>query len=172
MVVIVPLLTLAFTVLALWWVFLRPGSLVVSPPATYATASGPALRLRFPLVFVNRGATPGVVADMRLRVAGEHEFHWASVRSRVSPSRDDFVDSAGAFAVRGRDARRLVAEFGQVPPEWRPKPGEAYVVRLDVMNTDGAWRQLLEFFWFAPKTAELLEAGIAHRNTASGGPLL
>lgn len=170
--VIVPVVALLFTVAAFWWIFLRPGRLSVTPPATYATPSGPALRLRFPFVFVNHGAAPCVVADLRLRVAGNHEFHWASIRSKVSPSRDDFVDSAGAFAVRGQEARQMILEFGQVPPAWRPEPGKSYAVQLDVMAGSGEWGQILEFSWFAPKTDDLLEAGVALRNTPSGGPLL
>jgi hypothetical protein len=174
---LVVLAALGFTIAAFWWIYLRPGKLTVVAPATYATPKGAVLHLRFPFVFVNDGAVTNVVSDLRLKVAeggiaDRHEFHWTSIRSKVSPSMDDFVDSAAPFVVNGRDARRLVLDFGQVPPEWRPEPGGSYPVRLEASNGQGEWRSLLEFTWFAPERAELLESGVAHRNTRSGGPLV
>lgn len=169
---IIPVLALIFTVTAFWWVFMRPGRLSVSPPATYATPPGPTLRLRLPLVLVNRGAMPYVVADLRLVVNGVHAFHWSSVRSKVSPAIDDFVDAAAPFCVKGRDARQVFVEFGQVPPEWRPQPGGSYPVRVEAKNQAGRWRRLVEFEWFAPSKADLMASNVAHRNAASGGPLL
>lgn len=169
---VVVLATLAFTVAAFWWIYQRPGKLTVVAPATYATTGGAVLHLRFPFVFVNDGAVPHVVSDLKLMVAGSNEFHWTAIRSKVSPSMDDFVDSAVAFIVRGRDARQLCLEFGQVPPEWRPEPGKAYPVSLSFRDAKGEWAELVEFTWFAPDRAELLESGVAHRNAPSGGPLV
>jgi hypothetical protein len=169
---VVVLAALGFTVAAFWWIYLRPGKLSVVAPATYATTGGAVLHLRFPFVFVNHGALPHVVSDLRLTVAGSNSFHWTSIRSKVSPAMDDFVDSAAAFIVDGRDARQLCLEFGQVPPEWRPEPGKSYPVSLEARNGQGEWDQLVEFTWFAPDRSDMLETGIAHRNAPSGGPLV
>lgn len=168
----IPVLALVFTVAAFWWVFMRPGRLTAPPPRTYATPAGPTLRLRLPLVLVNRGAVPCVVADLRLVVDGAHEFHWSSIRSKISPAIDDFVDAAAPFCVEGRDAHQIFAEFGQVPPEWRPEPGESHRVRVETRTQAGHWRRLVEFDWYAPERAEHFESNIVHRNTAGGGPLL
>lgn len=169
---VVVLASLVFTVAAFWWIHLQPPRLTVARPTTYATTGGAVLHLRFPFVLVNHGALPAVVTDLRLLVAGRNSFHWTSTRSTVSPAMGDFVDSAAAFAVAGRDARSICLEFGQVPPEWRPEPGESYPVSLEACDSQGEWRQLLEFTWYAPARAELLDNGVAHRNTPSGGPLV
>lgn len=169
---LIPVLTLVFTVAAFWWVFLRRGRLTTASPDTYATPPGPTLRLRFPFVLLNTGAVPIVVADLRLIVDSAHEFHWASVRKKVSPSMDDFLDAAKPFAVPGRDAVSIVVEFGQVPPEWRPDPGAAYPIRLESKDHQSRWRPVVEFEWWAPIRADLMTATVAHRNASSGGPLL
>jgi len=112
------------------------------------------------------------VADLRLIVDRVHEFHWSSVRKKVSPSMDDFIDAAAPFAVKGRDAVQVFAEFGQVPPEWRPEPGQAYPVVVEVKDQRGRWTPAVAFEWWAPVRADLMTATVAHRNAAAGGPLL
>ena len=169
---LIPLFALVFTIAAFWWVFLRRGRIITAAPDTYATPPGPTLRLRFPFVLLNTGAVPIVVADLRLIVDRVHEFHWSSVRKKVSPSMDDFLDAAAPFAVKGRDAVQVFAEFGQVPPEWRPDPGQAYPVRLEVKDQRGRWAPCVDFEWWAPVRADLMTATVAHRNAAAGGPLL
>jgi hypothetical protein len=168
----IPLLTLFFTIAAFWWIFLRPGRLTTAAPDTYATPPGPTLRLRFPFVLLNTGAVPVVVADLRLIVDNAHEFHWSSVRKKISPSMDDFLDAAAPFAVRGRDAVQIFVEFGQVPPEWRPDPGAVYPIRLEAKDQSSRWKMVAEFDWWAPVRADLMTATVAHRNASSGGPLL
>ncbi len=169
---LIPLFALVFTIAAFWWVFLRTGKITTAAPDTYATPPGPTLRLRFPFVLLNTGAVPIVVADLRLIVDRVHEFHWSSVRKKVSPSMDDFIDAAAPFAVKGRDAVQVFAEFGQVPPEWRPDPGQAYPVRLEMKDQSGRWLTVNEFEWWAPVRADLMTATVAHRNASAGGPLL
>jgi hypothetical protein len=169
---IIPVLALAFTVAAFWWIFLRRGTITTAAPDTYATPQGPTLRLRFPFVLLNTGAIPLVVADLRLIVDGVHEFHWSSVRKKISPSMDDFLDAAAPFAVKGRDAVQLFAEFGQVPPEWRPEPGQSYPVKLEAKDQSGHWRQVIEFDWWSPVRVDQMTATVAHRNASAGGPLL
>jgi hypothetical protein len=169
---IVTVLALVFTVAAFWWVFLRPGTITSAAPDTYATPPGPTLRLRFPFVLLNTGAIPVVVADLRLIVEGVHEFHWSSVRKKIAPSMDDFLDAAAPFAVKGRDAVQVFAEFGQVPPEWRPEPGKSYPVKLEAKDQTGRWKQVIEFEWWSPVRDDQLNATVAHRNASAGGPLL
>jgi hypothetical protein len=168
----IPVLALIFTAAVFWWVFMRRGRLATAAPDTYATPPGPTLRLRFPFVLLNTGAVPIVVADLRLIVDGSHEFHWSSVRKKVSPSMDDFLDAAAPFAVKGRDAVQVFVEFGQVPPEWRPDPAKVYPIRLESKDHHGRWRPVIEFDWWAPIRADLMTATVAHRNASSGGPLL
>ena len=169
---VIPLLALAFTIAAFWWIFLRRGRITTPAPDTYACPPGPTLRLRFPLVLLNSGAVPIVVSDIRLIVDRLHEFHWSSVRKKISPSMDDFVDAAAPFAVKGRDAVQVFAEFGQVPPEWRPEVGQSYPVRLEVKDLGGHWKAVVEFEWWAPVREDQMNATVAHRNAAAGGPLL
>ena len=169
---IVTVLALVFTVAAFWWVFLRPGTITSAAPDTYATPPGPTLRLRFPFVLLNTGAVPVVVADLRLIVEGVHEFHWSSVRKKIAPSMDDFLDAAAPFAVKGRDAVQVFAEFGQVPPEWRPEPGQSYPVKLEAKDQSGRWKPVIEFEWWSPVRDDQMNATVAHRNAAAGGPLL
>jgi hypothetical protein len=169
---IITVLALAFTIAAFWWIFLRSGTITTAAPDTYATPPGPTLRLRFPFVLLNTGAIPVVVADLRLIVDGVHEFHWSSVRKKISPSMDDFLDAAASFAIKGRDAVQLFAEFGQVPPEWRPEPGESYPVKLEAKDQSGRWKQVVEFDWWSPVRVDQMTSNVAHRNAAAGGPLL
>jgi len=170
--VVAVLLGLGFLVASFWWLYARRGRLVSTAPDTYATPPGPTMRLRFPLVLLNTGSLPLVVGDLRVIVSGAHEFHWASVRTKVSPSMDDFVDAATPFAVRPHDAVAIVAEFGQVPPEWRPEPGESYPVVIEAKDERGIWRPVVEFQWWAPNRVDLMAATVAHRNASTGGPLL
>jgi hypothetical protein len=169
---LVVLAALGFTLGAFWWMYLRPARLSAVAPSTYAIPAGAVLHLRLPFVFVNDGALPEVVTDLRLRVADDNEFHWTSVRSKVAPSMDDFLDAARPFVVDGRDAVRLVVEFGQVPPEWRPEQGKAYPAVLEGADRSGEWRTLVEFTWFAPARLDQVGAGVAHRNRQGGGPLV
>jgi len=170
--IVIPLIALAFTIAVFWWTFLRRGRITTPAPDTYACPPGPTLRLRFPLVLVNSGAVPIVVSDIRLVVDRVHEFHWSSVRKKISPSMDDFLDAAAPFAVTARGFVQMYAEFGQVPPEWRPEPGQAYTVVIEVKNERGRWSPAIEFDCWAPVRADLMTATVAHRNAAAGGPLL
>jgi hypothetical protein len=169
---IISVLALAFTIAAFWWVFLRRGTITSAAPDTYATPPGPTMRLRFPFVLLNTGAITLVVADLRLIVDGVHEFHWSSVRKKIAPSMDDFLDAAAPFAIKGRDVVQLFAEFGQVPPEWRPEIGQSYPVKLEAKDQGGQWRSVVEFEWWAPVREDQINATVAHRNASAGGPLL
>lgn len=158
---LLPFAALAFTLTSFWWIWLRRGRLRVSAPLAYASAIGAQqVRIRFPLVLHNTGATPIVVENLRLRLDGR-EWEWMSVRSTLRPRPDDVIDFAKPFAVAGRSALELVAEFGGNGTGWQAEPGRGYDVSIDRLTRNN-WNELVAFTWWAPTK----NAGsyIAHRN--------
>ena len=66
-------LALLFTVGSFWWLNARQGRLKSYEPQSFAACRIPdKLRLLFPLVLYNSGATPIVVQDMRLTFLRNH----------------------------------------------------------------------------------------------------
>lgn len=146
---VLPFVALGLTLASFWWIWLRRGRLRVSAPLVYASATGAQqVRIRFPLVLHNTGAIPIVVDNMRLHLDGR-EWEWMTVRSTLRPRQDDFADFAKPFAVAGRSALELVAEFGGNHTGWEPEPGRGYDVSIDRL-TRGGWKELVAFTWWAP----------------------
>jgi hypothetical protein len=66
-------LALLFTVGSFWWLNARQGRLKSSEPQSFAACRTPdKLRLLFPLVIYNSGATPIIVQDMQLNFPRNH----------------------------------------------------------------------------------------------------
>lgn len=163
---LVPVGALVFTVASFWWIYLRRGRLRATPPHVYASSTTSAkVRIRLPLVIFNTGAAAIVVEDLRLVVDG-HELEWISLRRTIRPMTDDVLDFAAPFAIAGREARQIFAEFGQAPAPLVPELGASYPARID-RKIGGKWKPLLEFEWWAPKN----DPGpyIAHRNSPDRG---
>lgn len=157
----VPVGALVFTIASFWWIYLRRGRLRVAVPSTYASAvTGSTLRVRFPLVIFNSGAAAIVVDSLRL-VVEEHELEWISTRSTLRPKPEDFLDFASPFAIRGREAYEVFAEFGDDGKTWHPELGQTYRVRIDWKDS-ARWKELIEFDWHGPDHD--IAPYIAHRN--------
>lgn len=163
----VPVGALVFTVASFWWIYLRRGRLRLTTPDTYASSLTAAkVRVRFPLVIFNTGAAAIVIGNLRL-IVDNHELEWISVRRSVRTFSDDFVDFAAPFAIAGREASRVIAEFGDDQPPWVPELGRSYRVRIDRKVGD-RWKRLGEFDWWTP--AKDPGPYIGHRNAPTGGP--
>lgn len=145
----VPVGALVFTIASFWWIYLRRGRLRVAVPGTYASAvTGSTLRVRFPLVIFNSGAAAIVVDSLRL-VVEDHELEWISTRSTLRPKPEDFLDFASPFAIRGREAYEVHAEFGDDGKAWHPELGQTYHMRIDWKDS-ARWKELIDFDWHAP----------------------
>ncbi len=163
--VIVPLLALAFTITSFWWLYARSGALEAARPQTYAFAER--VRLRLPLAFFNTGARALLVSDLRVVINDQPErmpLAWITTRSVLRPGDKDGFAFATPFAVQGRNAREIIAEFGD-DVGWTPAPGSRYALRLQALvHPSEAWIDVMTFEWWAPPFAELMPRYIAHRN--------
>jgi hypothetical protein len=156
-----PVIALLFTMASFWWIWLRPGRLHSFAPQTFASVEHQGgVLVRFPLVLHNTGATPVVVEHLRL-VINDRPVDWTSIRRSVRPLEGDLLDNAAPFAVPGRSARELHAEFRDEAGGWLPEPGCGYPVTLEWL-TKGKWRRLVAFTWWAP--ARNQRAYIVHWN--------
>lgn len=168
---LVPLLALAFAVASFWWLWLRKGRLRSVPPRVYAGFfRGQDVALRLPLALYNTGPTPILVADLRVMV-GEHVLEWDATRSTIRPDPKDWVDFAAPFAVPGRGVLVVFAEFRQQPARWCPDAMSRHLVRVEWLDREGSWVELITFDWWAPEQEDTMGAYIAHRNEEVGGPL-
>ena len=133
------------------------------------------VRLRLPLVLFNTGATALVVTDLRIEVDGDPNrtgFDWITTRSTLRPGSEDDHRSATAFAVRGREARELIAEFGD-NAGWSPTPGSKHRMHVLAMVAPSQdWTNLGWFDWWAPPPGATTSAYIAHRNVPPDDPAL
>ena len=95
---------------------LAKGGLKSYEPQSFAACRIPdKLRLLFPLVIYNSGATPIVVQDMRLTFPEESRWKaplpWTTTRSQLPPSSDGWTFPA-VFSIAGRTAQQMFIEFG------------------------------------------------------------
>lgn len=107
---------LVFTVASFWWLNARRGRLRTFEPHTFAMVIAPRIvRLRLPLVLYNSGAIPIVVQGIRIRfvdhLMGE-PLGWVGKRSQIRPTSNENHDFPAVFAVSGRSAEQIFAEFG------------------------------------------------------------
>lgn len=163
--IVVSILALLFTVAAFWWLHARRGKIEASAPRTYAFAEK--VRLRLPLVFFNTGAAALTVTDLRIALDGDPArsgFDWITTRSTLRPANGDDHRYATPFAVRGRDAREVIAEFGD-NDGWSPPPGSRHRMRVQAMvSPSEEWEEVGAFDWWAPPAGANTRAYIAHRN--------
>jgi hypothetical protein len=162
---------LLFTIGSFWWLHARKGRIVASTPRTYAFHER--VRLRLPLVLFNSGATALVVTDLRIALDGDPEragFAWITTRSTLRPGSEDDHRYATAFAVKGREARELIAEFGD-NEGWSPAPGSRHRMRvLALVAPSKEWDEVGSFDWWAPPSGATTTAYIAHRNVPPDDP--
>lgn len=146
---VISVLALVFTIATFWWMNWRRGSLLVGPPRSYAAKGSLADRLliELPLVFFNRGATPVVVQNLRLRLG--HEASDARPLTFTATVDKLGTDQGRAlatqFPVRPQEASLWICEFqrnpGQLVFEVR-----AYEIILEaVLNNSSIWRELARF---------------------------
>jgi hypothetical protein len=144
-------LALIFTLSSFWWLNARRGKVRSFAPSSFAASfSARRLVLIFPLVLLNDGAAPVVVADLRVRLAQPTKRIWrdsASMRAgrrrqkrqeltlRLRGTHNVLPDSLTApvlpavFAVSGRKTESLILEFGLKDPVVVPSKGtyRAYI---------------------------------------------
>lgn len=158
----VSLLALAFTIAAFWWLHARRGSLTATAPRAYAFVDKPLLR--FPLVFYNTGARALIVDDLRLVVDGEPQckpMRWMTTRTTLRPESNGDHRFATPFAVEGRRAREVIAEF---EGDWEPSATTQYRLRLQAqVHPSEDWQDLVGFKWWPPP-ADSMKQYLAHRN--------
>ena len=161
----VALLALGFTVGSFWWLHARRGSLTATPPRSYAFANR--VRLRLPLAFFNTGATALIVGDLRLVIENQSSrtpLRWISTRTTLRPEKEDGFAFAAPFSVRGRATKDVLAEFGD-ELGWTPEPSSNHRMRLEAqIHPSEEWRNVVEFVWWAPPSADIMKQYIAHRN--------
>lgn len=154
--IVLSIAALSFTLLSFWWLNARRGRMVVATPRTYAY--GPrqdGFRVRFPLALFNDGAVALIVTHMRIAISEGEAQAWMTVRPTLRPGGEDDAHAfATPFAVKGRDARELIAEFGS-GPAWRPNPDAKHMVRLEAqIHPSDTWTEIARFIWWAPPEPE------------------
>jgi hypothetical protein len=128
-------LALLFTIGSFWWLNARQGRLKSSEPQSFAACRTPdKLRLLFPLVLYNSGATPIVVQDMQLSFPLESRWKvplpWTTTRSKLPPP-DGGLAFPAVFSIPGRTAQQMFIEFGGAFPDVTPLARD-YRVQIDV----------------------------------------
>ena len=147
--IMVASLALLFTVGSFWWLNARQGKLKSSEPQSFAACRTPdKLRLLFPLVLYNSGATPIVVQDMQLRFPEESRWNaplpWTTTRSQLPPSDGGWAFPA-VFSIPGRTAQQLFIEFGGLFPDVTPLARD-YRVLIEVKVVHRKqWKHLVTF---------------------------
>jgi hypothetical protein len=162
-------LALLFTVGSFWWLNARQGRLKSYEPQSFAACRTPdKLRLLFPLVIYNSGATPIVVQDMRLTFPEESRWKaplpWTTTRSQLPPSSDGWTFPA-VFSIAGRTAQQMFIEFGGLFPIVAPLARD-YRIRIEVKVVHRKrWIQLVTFTLRAAHVTDP-ERYIAYSNSA------
>ncbi len=153
--IIVATLALIFTIGSFWWLNARPGRLIASRPPEFAMTMAPERsRFRIPLVMYNTGARTQVVESLRfaVRESSAGPLEWITTRDRLRPESGERMDFSSPFAVDGRRAVKLFAEFGEERPHWRPDPGTTHLVSIEgrLLGSKG-WHSLVRFPLFIPR---------------------
>jgi hypothetical protein len=161
-------LALIFTLGSFWWLNARRGRLRAARPRSFAyLATSEQLRLRLPLSLYNTGAEALLVED--LRVVDDEQpttstLRWITTRDRLRPEKEDGFAFATPFAVAGRSAREIIAEFGGDKIEWDPPAASMHRLRLEAMlHPRDDWVEVVSFDWWAP-VQEGISQYVTHRN--------
>jgi hypothetical protein len=161
----ISILALIFTVGSFYWLNARRGSITAVVPEIYAFVEG--FRLRLPLAFLNDGAIPILVSDLRIEIVGVGYFPWQTTRTILRPEENDGSAFATPFTVPQRGTKHVIAEFGD-DVSWMPRPGSEHQLRMEArIHPDDGWEEIFSFPWFAPPTEAHMNRYIAHRNEPS-----
>lgn len=91
-------------------------------------------------------------------------FDWITTRDRLRPEEEDGFAYGTPFAVEGRSAREVIAEFGD-ELGWSPAPGSKHRLRLQaVIHLAKDWADVVTFDWWAPPPDAHLGQYVAYRN--------
>jgi hypothetical protein len=146
---IISALALVFTIATFWWMNWRRGSLLVGPPRSYAAKGSLAERLliELPLVFFNRGATPVVVQNLRLRLS--HEASDAPPLTFTATVEKLGTDQGRAlatqFPVVPQEARLWICEFQRTPGQLEFEVRSYEIILEAVLDNSRTWRELARF---------------------------
>lgn len=143
--VVLSVLALAFTLFSFWWMQWRPGKLVVTEPRSYAAVSTAGkIVFEIPLVFFNKGATPIIVHNLRVKVAGIDEpLLFIAVVQKLGNHDDRRF--ASQFAVRQQEAVTLICEFQALVAGFFFERRNYQAVLEWAQDSSRKWKQLLDF---------------------------
>lgn len=142
-------LALLFTVGSFWWLNARQGRLKSSEPQSFAACRTPdKLRLLFPLVIYNSGATPIIVQDMQLNFPRNHAGRRLYRGQRHALSSRQLMTGwtfPAVFSIPGRSAQQMFIEFGGPFPDVTPLARD-YQIRIEVKVVHRKrWKHLVTF---------------------------
>jgi hypothetical protein len=147
--VVIASLALLFTVGSFWWLNARRGKLKSYEPQSFAACrTSDKLRLLFPLVIYNSGATPIVVQGIQLNFPEESRWKapipWTTTRSQLPPDDGGWTFPA-VFSIPGRSAQQMFIEFGGPFPDVMPLARD-YQIRIEVKVVHRKrWKHLITF---------------------------
>jgi len=141
--IVIAVCALLFTVGSFWWLYARPGRLLMTEVRTFAALIQTSrAALRVPVTLYNTGAKPLVAADLRLSLASAGLTSMAlaaNFRRSVRTSEDDVEDFPYPFVVPGRSVVTKFVEFGAKPTIMAT--GEPALARLEVLVSHRGWRR-------------------------------
>jgi hypothetical protein len=162
-------LALAFALASFWWLHARTGSLEAAAPRSYGFSDR--VRLRLPLAFFNTGPKALMISDLRLVLddPAREPLPWVITRGKMRPDRDDHA-FATPFAVPGRGAKEVIAEFGH-DRGWAPAERSHHRIRLQArIHPSDSWTDVVAFDWWAPPSAKHMKLDIVYANTPGPQP--
>jgi hypothetical protein len=144
----ISVLALLFTVGSFWWMNWRPAKVSLGKPRSFAIqriSQGNMLVICVPLVFVNSGARPALVQNLRLIVpglAGERRLAFNSTANSLE--RGAHRELATQFPVGSRETVRLFCDFVLQPTDVSFRAGK-YGAELQVCLDEKEWQTLARF---------------------------
>lgn len=143
--IVISVSALVFTLFSFWWMNWRPGKLITTEPRSYAAIASPdRVIVELPLVFFNKGATPVIVHNLRLKVPGvELPLFFNAIVQKLGNHDDRRF--ATQFAVRAQEAVTHICEFQAMVAGFRFERRE-YAMSLEcAFGNSRKWRPLLGF---------------------------
>jgi hypothetical protein len=127
----------------------RAGYIIVGPPRSFAAfgSQDEALILELPLVFFNRGATPMLVQNLRLRIEDEpsDKRPLTFIATVAKLGTDEGRAFSTQFPLRSQEAVLRICEFQRKPGRLLFE-ARSYPLVLDaVLNASTTWKPIARF---------------------------
>jgi hypothetical protein len=156
---------LVFTIVSFWWMNWRPGKLEVTTPRSFAlgrAAGREVLFVRIPMVFINSGARPLLVQNLRLIIQSIEEqdrpFEFNSVATSLDFNAPTTL--ATQFPLKSREALLQFGDFVRRPGTTVFHAGSHTAEIHILLGQSTAWRLWTQFQLIIPKDS------VAEANTA------